>query len=396
MFEKLQPTKLDPILGLSQLFQADPRSEKVDLGIGVYKDNEGVTPIMASVKKAEARLLAEQSSKAYVAVAGAELFRDQMRNLVLGDAVLASRVATLQTPGGTGAIRQIFETMKILNPECTIWISDPSWPSHLGMATHMGFKTRTYPYFDGETRLVDVDSMMASFQDMKSGDLLLLHGCCHNPTGANIDMDTWKAITDLTIEKGVVPFIDIAYQGFGDGLDADAAPLRHMASRVEEMFIAASCSKNFGLYRDRVGIAMMIAKDATMAEVAQGNLATLNRMNYSFAPDHGAAVVGMILSAAELRREWMVELEEMRMAMLTVRSRLADELRMQCNSDHFDFIAHHRGMFSRLGLNADQVLALREKHGMYVVGDSRINIAGLAGGRHLPFASAVAKVVNTP
>jgi aromatic-amino-acid transaminase len=351
---------------------------------------------MSAVKKAEARLLAEQSSKAYVSLAGAELFRDQMRNLVLGDAVLADRVATLQTPGGTGAIRQIFETMKILNPDCTIWISDPSWPSHMGMATHMGFKTRGYPYFDNETRLVDVDAMMASFQDLKAGDLLLLHGCCHNPTGANIDMYAWEAITDLAIEKGVVPLIDIAYQGFGEGLDADAAPLRHMASRVQEMFIAASCSKNLGLYRDRVGIAMMIAKDAATAEVAQGNLATLNRMNYSFAPDHGAAVVGMILADAELRREWMIELEEMRMAMLAVRTKLADALRLQCNSDRFDFIAHHRGMFSRLGLETEQVLALREEHGMYVVGDSRINIAGLAGDRHLPFAVAVAKVANIP
>jgi aromatic-amino-acid transaminase len=395
MFEKLQPAKLDPILGLSELFQADPRSEKVDLGIGVYKDYRGATPVMSAVKKAEARLLAEQSSKAYISLAGAELFRDQMRNLVLGDAVLADRVATLQTPGGTGAIRQIFETMKILNPDCTIWISDPSWPSHMGMATHMGFKTRGYPYFDNETRLVDVDAMMASFQDLKAGDLLLLHGCCHNPTGANIDMHAWEAITDLVIEKGVVPLIDIAYQGFGEGLDADAAPLRYMALRVQEMFIAASCSKNLGLYRDRVGIAMMIAKDAATAEVAQGNLATLNRMNYSFAPDHGAAVVGMILADAELRREWMIELEEMRMAMLAVRNKLADALRLQCNSDRFDFIANHRGMFSRLGLNTEQVLALREVHGMYIVGDSRINIAGLAGGRHLPFAVAVAKVANT-
>jgi aromatic-amino-acid transaminase len=208
-------------------------------------------------------------------------------------------------------------------------------------------------------------------------------------------MDAWEAITDLVIQRGAVPFIDIAYQGFGDGLDADAAPLRHMASRVQEMFIAASCSKNLGLYRDRVGIAMMIAKDAATAEVAQGNLATLNRMNYSFAPDHGAAVVEMILADAELRREWMLELEEMRTAMLAVRNKLADALRQQCNSDRFDFIAHHRGMFSRLGLDMEQVLALREEHGMYVVGDSRINIAGLAGGRHLPFAVAVAKVANT-
>jgi aromatic-amino-acid transaminase len=375
------------------LFNADSRSGKIDLGVGVYKDDSGNTPIMRAVKKAEARLHKEQTTKVYTALAGSELFRDQMRDLVLGDAVPAGRVATLQTPGGTGAIRQILESVKMLNPDATIWISDPSWPSHLSMATHMGFKTRSYPYFNSETALVDTPAMMASFQDLKAGDVLLLHGCCHNPTGANIDMDTWKAITDLVIEKNVMPFVDIAYQGFGDGLDEDAAPLRHMASRVPEMYVAASCSKNFGLYRDRVGIAMLIAKDSETAEIVQGNLAVLNRLNYSFAPDHGAALVGMILSDPELRAEWLDELAEMREAMLTIRRDLADALRQQCNSDRFDFIAHHRGMFSRLGIDADQVNALRDAHGMYVVGDSRINIAGLAGGRHGPFAIAVAKVV---
>jgi aspartate aminotransferase len=393
MFEKFQPAKADPILGLSKLFNADSRSGKIDLGVGVYKDDSGNTPIMRAVKKAEARLHKEQTTKVYTALAGSELFRDQMRDLVFGDAVPAGRVATLQTPGGTGAIRQILESVKMLNPDATIWISDPSWPSHLSMATHMGFKTRSYPYFNSETALVDTPAMMASFQDLKAGDVLLLHGCCHNPTGANIDMDTWKAITDLVIEKNVMPFVDIAYQGFGDGLDEDAAPLRHMASRVPEMYVAASCSKNFGLYRDRVGIAMLIAKDSETAEIVQGNLAVLNRLNYSFAPDHGAALVGMILSDPELRAEWLDELAEMREAMLTIRRDLADALRQQCNSDRFDFIAHHRGMFSRLGIDADQVNALRDAHGMYVVGDSRINIAGLAGGRLGPFAIAVAKVV---
>lgn len=396
MFEKFQPTKPDPIIGLTKLFQADQRSEKIDLGIGVYKDDVGATPVISAVKRAEARLLSEQDSKAYVSLAGSELFRSQMRELVLSDSVLQNRVATLQTPGGTGAIRQIFEAVKILNPDCTVWISDPSWPSHIGMATHMGFKTCLYPYFNNETKMVDVEAMMTSFQDLKAGDLLLLHGCCHNPTGANIDMDTWKAITELVIDKGALPFIDIAYQGFGDGLEEDAAPLRYMAARVPEMFVAASCSKNFGLYRDRVGLVMMISKDAATTEVVQGNLATLNRMNYSFAPDHGAAVVGMILADPELREEWTDELNMMRLAMLDVRTKLADALRQQCNSDQFDFVAHHRGMFSRLGLNSEQVLSLRDVHGMYLVGDSRINIAGLAGDRHLPFAAAVAKVAVFP
>jgi len=394
MFEKFTPAKADPILGLSKLFNADPRSDKIDLGVGVYKDDSGNTPIMRAVKKAEARLHNEQTSKVYTSLPGPELFRDAMRDLVLADAVPAERVATLQTPGGTGAIRQVLESVKMINPDCTVWISDPSWPTHLSMATHMGFKTRTYPYFDNKTAAVDTAAMMAAFAELKAGDLLLLHGCCHNPTGANIDMDTWKAITDLVIEKGVMPFVDIAYQGFGDGLDEDAAPLRHMASQVPEMYVAASCSKNFGLYRDRVGIAMLIAKDAATAAVVQGNLATLNRLNYSFAPDHGAALVAIILNDPALRAEWMQELGEMRDTMLTIRQNLADALRQQCNSDRFDFIAEHRGMFSRLGLAPELVDMLRDQHGMYVVGDSRINIAGLAGGRYQPFANAVAQVVS--
>ena len=339
MLEKFQPAKADPILGLGKLYQADPRDGKIDLGVGVYKDASGNTPIVRAVKQAEVMLHASQTSKTYVALAGSELFRDEMRKLVLGDAVAVERVATLQTPGGTGAIRQVFETMKKLNPDGTIWISDPSWPSHMAMATHMGFKTRGYPYFDAATKMVDTAAMMQSFEDLQAGDLLLLHGCCHNPTGANLDMETWRAITDLVIEKGVVPFVDIAYQGFGDGLDEDAAALRYMASKVPEMCIAASCSKNFGLYRDRVGVAMMIAKDAQTAEIAQGNLAILNRLNYSFAPDHGAAVVGLILSTPELRADWLDELTEMRHTMLKTRTDLADALRQQCNSDDFDFIA---------------------------------------------------------
>jgi len=394
MLDKFRPAKADPILGLGKLFQADPRDGKIDLGVGVYKDVSGNTPIVRAVKQAEAILHQTQTSKTYVALAGSELFRHEMLKLVLADSIGVERVATLQTPGGTGAIRQVFETMKMLNPNGTIWISNPSWPSHMAMATHMGLKTREYSYFDSATKMVDTSAMMEAFNELQAGDLLLLHGCCHNPTGANLDMATWLAITDLVIEKGVIPFVDIAYQGFGDGLDEDAAALRYMASKVPEMCIAASCSKTFGLYRDRVGVAMMIAKDAHAAEITQGNLAILNRLNYSFAPDHGAAVVGLILSTPELRSDWIAELTEMRHNMLKIRTDLTDALRQQCNADDFDFIAHHRGMFSRLGLSPKQVDVLRDEHAMYVVGDSRINIAGLSGGRHEAFAAAVAKVIG--
>ena len=393
MLEKFQPVPPDPILGLGQLFAADPREGKIDLGVGVFKDADGNTPIMAAVRKAEVILHDMQTTKTYKGLGGDEGFRDAMREMVLGDSVAADRVATIQTPGGTGAIRQLYEAMKKINEEATLWLSDPTWPSHVAIAKHMGMKIRTFRYFDDASSSVDFDAMMQDLQAVQAQDVLMLHGCCHNPTGANLDTAQWAAVTDLVLAKGVIPFIDIAYQGFGDGLEEDAANLRSMAARVPEMLVAASCSKNFGLYRDRVGCAMAVCDSADKHAVVTRNLAVLNRMNYSFAPDHGAAVVGIILADADLCALWEEELTQMRETMLTIRTDLADELRRQCNTDRFDFIAEHRGMFSRLGLSKDEVEALREEHGMYVVGDSRINIAGLSGGRHVPFAAAVAKVL---
>ena len=393
MLEKFQPVPPDPILGLGQLFAADTRDSKIDLGVGVFKDAAGNTPIMSAVKKAEMVLHESQTTKTYKGLAGDEAFRDSIRALVLGDSVSADRVATIQTPGGTGAIRQLYEAIKKINGEATLWLSDPTWPSHVGIAGHMGMPMRSYSYFDGATSTVDFDAMMNDLAAVKPQDVVMLHGCCHNPTGANLDAAQWDAVTDLILAKGAIPFVDIAYQGFGDGLDSDAAGLRAMAARVPEMLIAASCSKNFGLYRDRVGCAMVICESADQHEVVSRNLAVLNRLNYSFAPDHGAALVAIILGDKALRAEWETELGEMRDTMLSIRQSLADELRRQCNTDRFDFIATHRGMFSRLGLDKDSVEALREVHAMYVVGDSRINIAGLSGGRHEPFAAAVAKVL---
>ena len=393
MLERLQPVPPDPILGLGQLYAADPRDDKIDLGVGVFKDAAGNTPIMTAVRKAEVVLHDQQTTKAYKGLAGDEAFRDEMRQLVLGDAVPADRVATIQTPGGTGAIRQLYETLKIINIDATLWVSDPTWPSHVGMAKHMGLKLAKYRYFDAATSNVDTAAMMEDIQAMQPGDVLLLHGCCHNPTGANLGSDDWQALTDFVLEKNVTPFVDIAYQGFGDGLAEDAANLRIMAARVPEMLIAASCSKNFGLYRDRVGCAMAVCSSAEEHAVVSRNLAVLNRLNYSFAPDHGAACVAIILGDTALRAEWESELNDMRATMMTIRQDLADALRRQCNSDRFDFIAEHRGMFSRLGLATPEVEALRTDHGMYVVGDSRINIAGLSGGRHEPFANAVAAVL---
>ena len=332
---------------------------------------------MRAVKAAEARLLAEQATKSYVGLLGDLTFVDAMADLLLGDAADRARLAGAQAPGGTGALRQLFELIRRANPEATVWMSDPTWPNHPAMLAHLGIPAETYRYFDGETLGVDFDGMKADLAGAKPGDVILLHGCCHNPTGANLSPDQWAALTDLIVEHRLVPMIDMAYQGFGDGLDDDAAGVRHMASRVPEMMIAASCSKNFGLYRDRVGVALALSATPEASGVTKANLATLNRLNFSFPPDHGAKVVSIILNDAELRADWMAELEDMRQDMLTLRTGLADALRRETNSDRFDFIANHRGMFSRLGLGPDQVAALRADHGIYMVGDSRVNIAGL-------------------
>ncbi len=377
MLETLKPTPPDKIIEILNLFRADPRTEKLDLGVGVFKDAEGRTPVMRSVKAAEARLLKEQDSKAYVGILGDLDFVRAMGELALGDSVPRERLTGAQTPGGTGAIRQLFELIRRASPAATVWISDPTWPNHPAILGYLGMPTRSYRYFDAATLGVDFAGMMGDLVDLKPGDVLLLHGCCHNPTGANLTLDQWRELTEFVSGRGAVPMIDLAYQGFGDGLDADVAGLRHMAAAVPEMLLAASCSKNFGVYRDRVGAAFVLSETPQVAEIALSNLGSLNRLNYSFPPDHGAKVVSLILGDPELKADWMAELEEMRLGMLELRKGLADALRRETNSDRFDFVAGHRGMFSRLGLSPAQVAALRDEHGVYMVGDSRINIAGL-------------------
>jgi aromatic-amino-acid transaminase len=347
---------------------------------------------MRAVKAAERRLVEEQDSKAYVGLLGDTEFVDLMGELALGPAVPAERLAGAQTPGGTGAIHQLFELRRRARPPATVWMSDPPWPHHPAILGHLGTPARSYRYFDPETRGVDFAGMMADLTELKSGDVLLLHGCCHNPTGANLSLDQWKELTDFVLARGAVPMIDRAYQGFGDGLEEDVAGLRHMAAAVPEMMLAASCSKNFGLYRDRVGAAFTLSPDKPTADLARMNLASLNRLNYSFPPDHGAKVVALILGDPELRDQWASELEDMRQGMLTLRQALTDALRKATNSDGFDFVGEHRGMFSRLGLEPPQVKALRDEAGIYMIGDSRINIAGLPADKLDQIARAIAAV----
>jgi len=377
MLENLTAKPVDKILTLMTTFKADPRQDKVDLGVGVYKDASGNTPVMRAVKEAERRILADQSSKAYTGLAGDPAFSAVMKDLVLGDSVPNERVAAIATPGGTGAIRQALELIRIAAPNATVWLSNPTWPNHQSIIKYLGMKMADYRYFDADTRGVDFGGMMADLEGVAAGDVVLLHGCCHNPTGANLTYDQMSQVIGLMQKKGAVPFVDIAYQGFGDGLSADAQTTRQIASSFENCLIAASCSKNFGIYRERTGILMAVTKDADQQGLAQQNLAFLNRQNYSFPPDHGARVVTTILQDPNLRADWEAELEETRNGMLTLRQQLADELKRLTNSDRLDFLAHHRGMFSLLGTTPELVEKLRADFGIYMVGDSRMNIAGL-------------------
>lgn len=377
MLENLSELPADKIIALMAEFRADPRENKVDLGVGVYKDASGNTPVMRAVKAAEKQLWETETTKTYTALAGDPGFGKALSGLVLGDAAEEERLAFAAQPGGTGAIHQALELIKMATPEATIWLSAPTWPNHPSIIKHLGMKMTEYRYFDNEARAVDFAGMMDDLDGVKPGDVVLLHGACHNPTGANLTLPQWDEVATLIEEKGAVVLIDLAYQGFGDGLEEDAAATRLLASRLPEVLIAASCSKNFGLYRERTGLLMAIAPGPKRKALTQQSLAHLNRLNFSFPPDHGARLVQMILEDPALKADWAAELEEVRTSMLGLRTKLAEALRARTGSDRFGFIAEHRGMFSRIGATPEQVAYMREKHAIYMVGDSRMNIAGL-------------------
>ncbi|MBO6895737.1 MAG: aspartate/tyrosine/aromatic aminotransferase [Shimia sp.] len=377
MLTNLKEQPKDKILGLMAMYRDDPRPTKVDLGVGVYKNADGVTPVMRAVKAAERKIIEEQTSKAYTGLAGDPAYADAMIDMLLAGAVERDRLAAVATPGGTGAIRQAFELIKMANPKARVFVSDPTWPNHVSILGYLGIEMVKYRYFDDDTRGVNFAGMMEDLGDVTSDDVVLLHGCCHNPTGANLNLTQWQEVVDLINEKGCTPMIDIAYQGFGDGLEEDAAATRLVAKSVPELLIAASCSKNFGIYRERTGLLIAMSEKADNTAVTQGNLNHLNRQNFSFPPDHGARVVTTILTDPELKADWMAELEETRLGMLALREQLASELQRLSGSDRFGFLAQHRGMFSRLGTTPDLVEKIRVDNAIYMVGDSRMNIAGL-------------------
>ncbi|HBD91146.1 MAG: aromatic amino acid aminotransferase [Rhodobacteraceae bacterium GWE1_64_9] len=393
MLEALKAQPQDKILQLIQMFKDDPRGDKIDLGVGVYKDATGLTPVMRAVKAAEKKIWDTQDSKTYTALTGEPGYNMEMRQLILDGAVAADRLSSIATPGGTGAVRLAIDLAKMANPGATVWVSKPTWGNHISIIKFVGLPVAEYRYFDAVSGAVDFAAVLEDLAQVKAGDVVLLHGCCHNPTGANLTLDQWAEVIALLQAKQALPMVDLAYQGFGDGLDEDAAATRLIAQSFPEVLIAASCSKNFGVYRDRAGILMAISADAEQAKITQGNLSFLNRQTYSFPPDHGIRAVMTVLQDADLTADWKAELEETRNGMLGLRAQLAEELRKATNSDRFDFVARHRGMFSLLGLTEAQVARLREEFGIYMVSDSRINIAGLNVATVPILARAVAAVL---
>ena len=398
MFENLKLQSEDKIMALMSLYKADERKEKIDLGVGVYKNNKGQTPIMDAVQKAARILNNTQKTKSYVGLSGNLGFIDNITQLVLADVVPKNQIIGAQAPGGTGAFHQLLLLIRSMEKDKRVWISSPSWPNHAAILNHLGIQFNNYNYFDYETCEVNFPRMMSDLQKTSSGDILLLHGCCHNPTGANLSLENWTELTQFCEKKNILPLIDLAYQGFGDGINDDVKGVQYMASNLPEVCIGISCSKNFGLYRERVGAALMVVSDKKIHKLVEENLKSFNRVTFSFPPDYGASLVEIILGGnnsqnKELIHLWEKELNSMRNGMLELRKLLSDSLRRSTNSTRFDFIERHRGMFSLMGLSVDQVARLRTEFGIYMVGDSRINIAGLNKDQIDYFSSSIASVI---
>ena len=388
MFETLSKAPGDKILALMGEFAADQRSTKIDLGVGVYKDEKGVTPVMTSVRKAEEKILSNEKTKTYLGIAGNKGFGTAVLDLVLADSVDRSRVRIAQAPGGTGSLWVLMQLINRARPGATVYVSDPTWANHNPIAINSGLKVATYPYFDTETRGVKFAEMLATLDKLGAGDVVLLHGCCHNPTGANLSNEQWDQVAASLLRTGALPFVDLAYLGFGDGIEADAYGTRKILSTVPEALVAFSGSKNFGLYRERVGAAILIARDEKEADITNSQLLNIIRGAYSQPPDHGAEIIRTILEDKALRAEWEEELAMMRNRMISLRKRLAEAIRERSNSTDFDFVADHRGMFSLLGLTNDAVEHLKAENGVYMTGDSRINVAGIPEDRVGDLAAA--------
>lgn len=380
MFETLSARAPDAIMQLMEMCKADPNPDKIDLGVGVYKSPDGATPIMRAVKKAEQLWWSEEATKTYVSTTGNADFRASMLSLILGEDIIAQygpHIASAQAAGGSGALRIGAELIFEASPNATVWASTPTWANHIPLITSAGLKMESYPYYNRETLGVDFDDMIACLKaDAKPGDVVLLHGCCHNPTGADLSNDQWDILAELLPSLGLIPFVDLAYFGLGRGMTEDTYGLRTLMNAVPELIMAASCSKNFALYRERVGLIMVMSRDANTAKIAQSQLGSIQRRMISMPPDHGAALVARILGDDALRAMWDTELTEMRERIIRLRAQLSDALNVQGGETMAAAVKDQIGMFSTLPLTAAQAIALREDHSVYLTNSGRINIAG--------------------
>ncbi len=384
----------DPILGLMESYAKDANPQKFDLGVGVYKDAQGLTPILQAVKRAEQRLVEQQTTKTYIGGHGDPAFGRLVSELVLGagSALLkAQRAGATQTPGGTGALRLSADFIAHSLPGRGVWLSNPTWPIHETIFAKAGLKVSHYPYVGSDNRL-DVPAMLATLATVPEGDVVLLHACCHNPTGFDLSQDDWRQVLQIVRERHLLPLIDFAYQGFGDGLEQDAWAVRLFADELPEVLITSSCSKNFGLYSDRVGALIVCANDAEKLLDVRSQLAFIARNLWSTPPDHGAAVVATILGDAELKQLWSAEVEGMRSRIAQLRSGLVEALVPHGLAERFAHVGVQRGMFSYTGLSAEQVKQLREKHSVYMVSSGRANVAGIDETRLRLLAEAIADV----
>lgn len=396
MFESLSALPADPILGLMAAYREDPNTNKVDLGVGVYRDNDGNTPILECVLAAQRRHNDEETTKSYIGPPGELQFNQAIQALLFGpsSAALADgRVSSAQTPGGCGALRVAAELINRARPGASIWVSDPTWANHVPLLSDAGLAIKTYPYFDRQTSGLLFDEMLERLGQVNRGDLVLLHGCCHNPCGVDLNNDQWGEIARLAADRGFTPFIDIAYQGLSTGLDEDAFGVRLLAEHVSELIVASSCSKNFGLYRERVGSLAIMSSTASESTTVLSQMLNVIRGIYSMPPNHGGAIVKTILNDQQLTELWHAELTEMRDRINGLRDEFSAKLAAKIGVDRFDFIRQQRGMFSFLGISGEQISRLRDEYSIYMVDSSRINIAGLNSSNLDYVCDAVAKVL---
>jgi aspartate aminotransferase len=378
VFEKLEALAPDAILRLIVEHHNDIREQKVDLGVGVYRDEDGHTPVLDTVKKAERRLVDTQQTKAYLGSGGDPAFNDAMQTLLFGAAASASdRLVTLQTPGGSGSLRVAAGLLLRAKSDVTIWASDPTWANHVPLLVGAGIRLEKYPYYEPNSKIVRYAELLDTLEALPVGDVVLLHGCCHNPTGMDLDTGQWNEVATVIASRKLLPFIDIAYQGFAEGLEEDAFPLRVFFEKVPEMIVSSSCSKNFGLYRDRVGCLSIVSEDGAATTAIRSHAYNIVRTMYSMPPDHGAAVVAGILNDAGLRTEWLAELGKMRARLKETRALLCASLRDHAPNRDFSHIERAKGMFCFLGLSTEQVQQLKSDSGVYMVDSSRINVAGI-------------------